>query len=178
MPTFTGTQEERKFDLGLEDGAYDLKVVSTEETQGDYGPQLQVRYQVVGYERDDGEPIEFNHWYGYPINKTTKEVDPVRIGTELGNLFSAALFDGEPYPEGTPLDSDDLIGRTVRALLGTYMTKGDRGRPAKEKFGILRGTMKAAKKKKAAPVEAAPKTGTLRKRLVDDDDDDADLEDA
>jgi hypothetical protein len=178
MPTFTGTQEERVFDLGLEDGSYDLKIMETTEETGNFGPQLRVRFRVLDHENDEGEPIEFSNWYTYPINKTTGRMDPVRVGTEFGNLFSAALFNGEPYPEGTELDTDDLVGRTVRVLLGTYMTKAQPGYPSKKKFGILRGTMKASKKKKAAPVEAAPKADTLRKRLVDDDDDDDDLADA
>lgn len=176
MPTFTGTQEEKVFDLGLEDGAYDLKIVdASEDTSGNFGPQLKVTYEVIGYERDDGSPVTFMNWYSYPINKDTGKIAPVRVGTEFGNLFSAALFAGEPYPEGTELDTDDLVGRTVRALLGTYMTKAQPGYPSKKKFGILRGSMKASKKNKQT---APAKNGTLRKRLVDDDEDDDDLDDA
>jgi len=176
MATFTGTQEERVFNLGLEDGSYDLKIVEVEEEDGTFGPQTRVRFRVIDHENDEGEPVEFNNWYTHPINKNTGKMDPIRVGTVFGTLFSAALFNGEPFPEGTPLDTDDLMGKSVRALMGDYMTKARPGYPSRKKFGIL--SMKASKRNKP-PAATGAKNGTLRKRLVDDDDDDdSDLDDA
>ena len=87
MATFTGTQEERTFDLGLDDGSYDLRIVETAEEQGGFGPQVRVRFRVLGHDNDDGTPKEFNNWYTIPVDKATNEIAPIRVGTKFGDLF-------------------------------------------------------------------------------------------
>ena len=171
MATFTGTQKGSGPDL--EDGYYDAKIVEAEQIEGNFGPQVEVRFQCLDEKREDGTPIEFLNWYTVPTNKAGA-VQPVKVGTKLGDLFSAALFDGEPYPEETELDTEDLVGVVVRVNWGEYMTKPFNGRPAMKKTGVI--AVKKSKRNKT-PAASGAKNGTLRKRLVDDDDDD-DLDDA
>jgi hypothetical protein len=174
MPTFTGTQTQASGPPDLEDGYYDAAIAEVAMVQGKFDEQLQVRFRCLDEKTDNGEPVEFMNWYTPPKDQSGAHL-PIRIGTKLGDLFSAALFDGEPYPEGTSLNTDDLIGRVVRVNWGEYMTKPFNGRPAMQKTGVI-GVKKSKRNKQ--PVAAAAKGGTLRKRLVDDDDDDSDLEDA
>lgn len=168
MPTFTGTQSTAS-GPDLEDGYYDSKIRETETVEGKWGPQVQVQFECIDEVDRDGNPVEFRGWFTIPTDKQGN-VQPVRVGKPLGNLFSAALFAGEPYPEGTSLDTDDLIGRIVRVNWGEYTN-----RDGVKKVGVI--AVKASKKNKT-PAATGAKAGTLRKRLVDDDDDDDDLDDA
>lgn len=166
MATFTGTQKAAGPDL--EDGYYDARIREIETVEGKWGDQIQVQFECLDETDRDGRPVEFRGWFSIPTDKEGN-IQPIRVGRPLGNLFSAALFAGEPYPEGTSLDTDDLLGRVVRVNWGEYTN-----RDGVKKTGII--AVKASKRNKQ-PAATAAKNGTLRKRLVDDDDDD-DLADA
>jgi hypothetical protein len=164
MPTFTGTQ--KAAGPNLEDGYYECVITEATEVEGNFGPQVEVRFKVVPGEEGEGE--EFINWYSIYTNKAG-DVQPVRVGTMLGDLFSAALFSGEPYPEGTDLDTDELPRKRVRVNFGEYTVK----KTGMKKRGVI--AVKASKRKAAAAVKAA--TASVRARLVDEDADD-DLADA
>jgi hypothetical protein len=168
MPTFAGTQQAAGPDL--EDGSYEVIITEAQQEDGQYGPQVRVRFRVA--KGQEGEGQEFNSWYSLYTNKTTGAIEPIRVGSKFGDLFSAALYGGEPFPEGAELDTDDLINKRVKVLWGEYRKKnGTIG------TGVL--SVKAAKKKPTAGAVAPPLNGgkSLRSRLVDDDDD-SDLDDA
>lgn len=162
MPTFAGTQ--KSSGPSLEDGSYEAIITEAVQEEGQYGPQVKVRFRVAKGQEGEGE--EFNTWYSL-YTKSDGSVEPIRVGTKFGDLFSAALYGGEPYPEGADLDTDDLIQKRVKVLWGEYTKKnGTKG------SGVL--SVKAVKKKAVA---APAPNGSLKKRLVVDDEDDLDVDD-
>jgi len=165
MATLTGTQQAAG--ASIEDGSYEVLITEVVVEDGQYGPQIKTRLRVT--KGQDGEGEEFNAWFTLYQNKTTGAIEPIRVGSKTGDLFSAALYGGEPFPEGADLDTDDLIQKCIRILYGERTTKN-----GQKKRDVL--TIKAAKKRtpEPEPVAAAAPARTVRQRLTDEDDDLAD----
>lgn len=119
-------------------GEYPAKIVSIEETTGQFGPQLKVKFMLSGAPDIDGTTT--SAWYGQTFSPKSK-------------LFALAVaaFGGRAIPATYNFNSDDLLNRSVRVVVvekqkpdGSTFSKVDSVKPAKSANGTPAQAAQAA----------------------------------
>lgn len=113
-------------DEALAPGLYPVRVTKIEETVGQFGPQLQVDFEVDGGEHDGRQ---LRSWASAKLTSRSK----------LGN-WVRALLGLEMFPPGYELDTDALVGKTATAAVDKVTrTDGEIGNRITALYAIGQG---------------------------------------
>lgn len=94
----------------IEMGAYDARVKSVEDVEGQFGPQVKFVFELVGGDYD-GQTL----WGWCSATYSTQ--------SKLYDWTKAILFGGNAPPLGHILNTNDFVGRPVR--IGVSVVKKD-----------------------------------------------------
>lgn len=119
----------------IETGEYPARVVSIEEADGQFGPQLKWKFELTG---PDTSGKTLSAWCSQNFSIKSKLY-----------AWTLAAFGGNPIPETYAFDSDDVIGRNVR-LVVVVKAKADGS-----EFSKI-DQVKASKTKPSHPVQSKP----------------------
>ena len=93
-------------------GKYPAKIAEIEESDGQYGPQLKIRFELPPDEK--GETKSLTGWTSRKFNSQSKLY-----------AWTKAAFGGEPIDRSYIFNSDDLLGKKI--LITVVEKEGDKG---------------------------------------------------
>lgn len=122
--------------IGLDPDVYDGQVTAIEETTGQYGPQIAIKWKI----QTDGGTEERTQWAG------TERTGPK---SKFYGIAAALLNGGQPFPDDYEIDTDDFIGKKAQLVVGPVTDRN-----GKTKIDIA-SILPPKKAKTAAAVTAA-----------------------